>query len=115
MSSTTNNDTNTKDSTTNNDTINKDSTSTKFMDYMIKYNNETGRMLEFALFTIISIIFRIFITLFQIFLLWGVISFAIFIALFIIAHSYIFLNCIYETYETYIYIFLNFIYAIYIY
>jgi hypothetical protein len=115
MSSKTNNDTNTKDSTTNNDTNTKDSTSTKFMDYIIKYNNETDRMLELALFTIISIIFRIFITLFQIFILWGVISFAIFIALFIIAHSYIFLNCIYEAYETYIYIFLNFIYAIYIY
>jgi len=71
----------------------------KLFNYIIKYNNETSRLLDLLIFNILSILFRIFITLFQIFLLFAFGISVIFIPLFIITYIYI---CLYNTYNSYI-------------
>ena len=78
---------------------NTDNTNTNGLDYIIKYNKETSRLLELLLFTILSILFRIFITLFQICLFFVIGISVIFIPLLIITRIYILLYCIYNTYN----------------
>ena len=91
--------------TTNNNTTTTTTTAKKILDYIIKYNNETGRLLDEFIFTIISICFRIFITLFQICLLFGAAFLIIFIPLLLITRSYICISYVYDdgTYSKYIY------------
>lgn len=71
----------------------------KFFNSIIKYNNETSRLLDLLIFNILSILFRIFITLVQLCLLFAFGISVIFIPLFIITHIYI---CLYNTYNSYI-------------
>ena len=71
----------------------------KFFNSIIKYNNETSRLLELVIVTTLSILFRIFITLVQLCLLCAFGLSVIFIPLFIITHIYI---CLYNMYNTYI-------------
>jgi hypothetical protein len=86
------------------DTANNTTTTKKVLDYIIKYNNETGRLLDEFVFTILSICFRIFITLFQICLVFGVAFLLVFIPLLLITRSYICLYYVYDgTYSKYIY------------
>ena len=88
--------------TTNN--VNNTTTVKKVLDYIIKYNNETGRLLDEFIFTTLSICFRIFITLFQICLLFGATFLIVFIPLLLITRSYICLSYVYYgTYSKYLY------------
>ena len=70
----------------------------KGLDRIIKYNHETGRLLDLIVFTTLSIFFRIFITVCQICIIYGFSFVIVFIPFFIITHSYLFLNFIYNGY-----------------
>jgi len=59
---------------------------------IIKYNNETSRLLNLLIFNILSILFRIFITLFQLCLLFVFGICVIFIPLLLIIHIYMFIQ-----------------------
>ena len=65
------------------------STINKMFEYLVKYNKETSQLIDLLLFNIISILFRIFITLLQLFIIFGFAVSAIFIPLMIITHIYI--------------------------
>jgi len=71
----------------------------KLYNYIIKYNNETSRLLDLLIFNILSILFRIFITLFQLCLLFAFGVSVIFIPLLLITNIYI---CLYNMYNSYI-------------
>ena len=78
---------------------NTESIPIKLFNSIIKYNNETSRLLDLLIFNILSILFRIFITLFQLCLLFAFGVFVIFIPLLLITNIYI---CLYNTYNSYI-------------
>ena len=65
------------------------STINKMFEYLVKYNKETSQLIDLLLFNIISILFRIFITLLQLFIIFVFAVSAIFIPLMIITHIYI--------------------------
>ena len=71
---------------------NTESITIKLYNYIIKYNNETSRLLDLLIFNILSILFRIFITLFQLCLLFAFGVSVIFIPLFIITNIYMFIQ-----------------------
>lgn len=71
---------------------NTESISIKLFNSIIKYNNETSRLLDLLIFNILSILFRIFITLVQLCLLFAIGVSVIFIPLFIITHIYMFIQ-----------------------
>jgi hypothetical protein len=64
----------------------------KLYNYIIKYNNETSRLLDLLIFNILSILFRIFITLFQLCLLFAFGVSVIFIPLLLITNIYMFIQ-----------------------
>ena len=71
---------------------NTESISIKLFNSIIKYNNETSKLLDLVIVTTLSILFRIFITLVQLCLLFAFGISVIFIPLFIITHIYMFIQ-----------------------
>ena len=71
---------------------NTESISIKLFNSIIKYNNETSRLLDLLIFNILSILFRIFITLFQLCLLFAIGVSVIFIPLLLISRIYMFIQ-----------------------
>ena len=74
----------------------------KLFNSIVKYNNETTRLLDLLIFNILSIFFKIFITLFQLCLLFVFGVSIIFIPLLLIIRIYIILYNTYNTYNAYI-------------
>ena len=72
--------------------IKHESITIKLFNYIIKYNNETTRLLELLIFTTLSILFRIFITLFQLCLLFAFGVSVLCIPLLLITHIYMFIQ-----------------------
>jgi len=65
---------------------NTESTTIKLFNYIVKYNNETSRLLDLLLLNTLSILFRVCITLLQLFLLCGFGCCIIFIPLLLMIH-----------------------------
>ena len=78
---------------------NTESISIKLFNSIIKYNNETSRLLDLVIVTTLSILFRIFITLVQLCLLFAFGVSVLCIPLLLITNIYI---CLYNTYNSYI-------------
>ena len=72
--------------------IKHESITIKLFNYIIKYNNETTILLELLIFTTLSILFRIFITLFQLCLLFAFGVSFLCIPLLLITYIYMFIQ-----------------------